>query len=69
MLRRNIFKRKPRKNQEKKKKRKLFERGGAFCQGFLKKVFAYIFYAKNLFFKNPQGLTFTELSGWIQEAP
>ncbi len=38
----------------------------AFCQGFLEKVFAYIFIRKT-FSENPEGLTLTEFSCWIRE--
>ncbi len=38
----------------------------AFCQGFLEKVFAYIFIRKT-FSENPEGLTLTEFSSWIRE--
>jgi len=53
MLRRNIFKRKPRKKPKKKEKKKALSKGGgAFCQGFLEKIFAYILYEKIFFQKH-----------------
>lgn len=53
MLRRNIFKRKRRKKPKKKEKKKALLKGGeALCQGFLEKIFAYIFYAKIFFQKH-----------------
>ncbi len=52
MLRRNILKRKPRKNRKKRKKESRLKGGVAFCQGFLEKIFAYILYEKIFFQKH-----------------
>ena len=65
----NFSKENEEKNRKKKKKRKPSYKGAGNCvKVFCKKLFCK-FFTKKSFCKNPQGLTFTQYSGWIRKPP
>ena len=63
------FEKKTKKKPKKKEKKKAFWKEARNCVKVFWKKFFCKFFTKKTFFKNPEGLTFTQYSGWTGKPP